>query len=68
MSTSGGDIAIYAMNSIVGMLQIIAIAILIRKKENTYSKVIYFIILFQIIEITITTIWGYKLREFLIQL
>ena len=66
MGVSGGDMAIYAFNIIFGILQIIIVSILIWKKENTFFKVIFFIILFQIIEITIMTIWGYRIRAFLL--
>ncbi len=66
MSASGGDIAIYALNIIFGILQIIVVSILIWKKENTFFRIIFFIILLQIIEITIMTIWGYRIRAFLI--
>jgi hypothetical protein len=66
MSVSGGDMVIYAFNIIFGILQIIVVSILIWKKENTFFRVIFFIILFQIIEITIMTIWGYRIRAFLI--
>ncbi|GGG44722.1 hypothetical protein GCM10010976_15410 [Bizionia arctica] len=65
MGVSGGDMAIYAFNILFGILQIIIVSILIWKKENTFFRVIIFIILFQIIEITIMTIWGYRISTFL---
>ncbi len=66
MGVSGGDMAIYAFNIIFGILQIILVSILIWKKENTFIRVLFFIILFQIIEITIMSIWGYRIRALLL--
>ena len=62
---SGGDMAIYAYNIIFGIIQILTVLILIRKKPNTFYKVILFIIFCQIIEIIIMTIWGYRINTFI---
>jgi len=65
VGVSGGDIAIYALNIIFGIIQVIAVIILIWKKENKFYKIIFFILLFQIIEILIMTVWGNSLNAFL---
>ena len=65
VGVSGGDMAIYALNIIFGIIQIITVTILIWNKENKFYKIILFIILFQIIEIIIMTVWGYSINEFL---
>lgn len=65
VGVSGGDLAIYALNILFGILQIIIILILIRKKESQFYKVILFIILCQIIEFTIMTLFGYQINTFL---
>ncbi len=65
VGVSGGDLAIYALNLIFGITQIITVIILIWKKEKRFYKVILFIILFQIIEIMIMTVWGNSINSFL---
>ena len=65
VGVSGGDIAIYALNIIFGIIQVITVIILIWKKENKYYKIILFILLFQIIEILIMTLWGNSLNALL---
>ena len=65
VGVSGGDIAIYALNLIFGIIQIITVIILIWKKEKKLYKVILFILLFQIIEIMIMTVWGNSINTFL---
>lgn len=62
---SGGDMAIYALNLIFGIIQVFTVIVLIWKKENTFYKIILFILLFQIIEILIMSVWGYRINEFL---
>jgi hypothetical protein len=64
VGVSGGDIAIYALNIIFGIIQIITVIILIWKKENKFYKIILFILLFQIIEIIIMAMWGNSLNAF----
>ncbi|OUS11098.1 hypothetical protein A9Q93_11960 [Nonlabens dokdonensis] len=65
VGVSGGDIVIYALNIIFGIIQIITVIILIWKKEKKFYKIILFILLFQIIEIMIMTIWGNSINAFL---
>jgi hypothetical protein len=65
VGVSGGDIAIYAFNIIFGIIQVITVIILVWKKENKFYKIIFFILLFQIIEIMIMTVWGNSLNAFL---
>ena len=65
VGVSGGDIVIYALNIIFGIIQIITVIILIWKKEKKFYKVILFILLFQIIEIMIMTVWGNSINAFL---
>ena len=65
VGVSGGDIAIYALNIIFGIIQVITVIILIWKKENKFYKIIFFILLFQIIEIMIMSVWGNSLNSFL---
>ena len=65
VGVSGGDIAIYALNIIFGIVQIITVIILIWKKESKFYKIILFILLFQIIEIMIMTVWGHSINAFL---
>ena len=64
IGVSGGDIAIYALNIIFGIIQIITVITIIWKKENTFYKIILFILLFQIIEIIIMMIWGNSINVF----
>jgi hypothetical protein len=65
VGVSGGDIAIYALNIIFGIIQIITVTILIWKKEKKFYKIILFILLFQIIEIMIMTVWGNNINSVL---
>lgn len=65
VGVSGGDIAVYALNIIFGIIQIITVIILIWKKDNKFSKIILFILIFQIIEIMIMTVWGNSINAFL---
>ena len=62
---SGGDIAIYIFNILFGVFQVLVVLFLIRKRENKYYRVIFFIILFQAIEILILHFWGFRINEFL---
>ncbi|MGR7814275.1 hypothetical protein [Lacinutrix undariae] len=64
VGVSGGDMAIYALNIIFGIIQIITLIILIWKKDNSFYKVILFILLFQIIEIILMSVWGNTMNAF----
>ena len=61
---SGGDIAIIALNIIVGFVQIILNLILLRKYKNT-SIIILSIVIIQIIELIIFIKWGYEINKIL---
>jgi hypothetical protein len=65
VGVSGGDIAIYALNALFGVIQILTVLVLIRKKKSKYHKVIFFIIICQIIEFITMNIFGYNLNSLL---
>ena len=65
VGVSGGDIAVYVLNIIFGIIQIITVTILIWKKEKKFYKIILFILLFQLIEIIIMIVWGNNINAFL---
>lgn len=64
IGVSGGDLATYTLNLIFGFVQIVAVLILVRKKERGYLRVIIFIMLFQLIETLIVMCLGDYINTF----
>ena len=65
LGKSGGDMAIMAMNIIFGFFQILIIAILPNKNNGIIKhKIIFAVILIQIIELSVFLKFGYSLNEY----
>lgn len=65
LGKSGGDMAIMAMNVIFGFFQILIIAVFPNKNNGIMKyKIIFAVILVQIIELTVFLKFGYSLNEY----
>jgi hypothetical protein len=63
---SGGDLAIIALNIMFGMFQLLSNNIYLKRfKSQMVSKVLFSIIIIQIIELIIFIIYGYKINEWI---
>ena len=65
LGKSGGDMAIIAMNIIFGFFQILIIAVFPNKDNSIIKyKIIFAIILIQIIELSVFLKFGYSINEY----
>ena len=65
LGKSGGDMAIMAMNIIFGFFQILIIAVFPNKDNSIIKyKIIFAIILIQIIELSVFLKFGYSINEY----
>ena len=65
LGKSGGDMAIMAMNIIFGFFQILIIAVFPNKYNSIIKyKIIFAVILIQIIELSVFLKFGYSINEY----
>ena len=65
LGKSGGDMAIIAMNIIFGFFQILIIAVFPNKDNSIIKyKIIFAVILIQIIELSVFLKFGYSINEY----
>ncbi len=65
LGKSGGDMAIMAMNIIFGFFQILIIAVFPNKDNSIIKyKIIFAVILIQIIELSVFLKFGYSINEY----
>lgn len=63
---SGGDLAIIALNIMFGIFQLVSNNIYLKRfKSQMVSKVLFSIIIIQIIELIIFIIYGYRINEWI---
>ena len=65
LGKSGGDMAIIAMNIIFGFFQLLIIAVFPNKDNSIIKyKIIFAVILIQIIELSVFLKFGYSINEY----
>lgn len=63
---SGGDLAIITLNIMFGLFQLLSNNIYLKRfKSQLNSKVLFSIIIIQIIELIIFIIYGYRINEWI---
>lgn len=67
LGVSGGDMAIMALNIILGILQIIMIAIFTKSTNDKKHLILFTVVILQIIELLVFLKWGFSIKEYLSQ-